>query len=100
MGTLKSLQNRIHGWLPKEPNVAIQKQTNSHKPPITGVQLGIIMVMLGFAGSFLGALDATLGLGLFSGLGVYISIALLIVCIAVAAVTTILRHNKKRNAKT
>jgi hypothetical protein len=94
MKSFKNLEKRVHGWLPKEPNVSIQ-QSSSQKSLITGAPFGILLLILGFAGSFLGALDTTLGLGLFSGFGQYISVMLLFICTTIAAITAILRQNKE-----
>ena len=95
----KHLKYCIQGWLPEELSISSHQQTSSHKAPIAGVRFGILLLILGFAGGFLGVLDAALGLGLFSGVGLYVSVILLVVCIAIAAITAISRYNKKRSAK-
>jgi type III secretory pathway component EscV len=99
MNPLRYLEKRIRGWLPKEPHSSGYHRITNHKSPSIRLQIGIVAFIMGFSGALLGELDVTLGLGLFSGFGLYVFVILLIACITVA-ITIILSHNKKRSAKT
>ena len=100
MKQLQGLEKRIRGWVPEELRISSHQQTENPKNSVIGVRFGILIFVLGFAGALLGGLDAALGLGLFSGFGLYVFITLLFVCITAVAITKILSYNKKRSAKT
>jgi hypothetical protein len=100
MGRKRLFGSWFRGWVPKELKISSHQQTKNPKNPVVGVPFGILILVLGFAGAFLGVLDTALGLGLFSGLGLYVFVIFLVVCITVVAITKILSHNRKRSAKT
>ena len=100
MTNKKEIEQQTRGWIPEELRISSHQQTKNPKNPVAGVRFGILIFALGFAGAFLGGLDTALGLGLFSGFGLYVFFMLLVVCITVVAITKILSHNKKRSAKT
>lgn len=93
MNLKKYLENRVRGWLPKEPHSSGYQRITKHKSPKIGLQIGIVTFIMGFVGGLLGALGHSLGL--FSGLDIYIwPILIGIVTTTVAAVIVIL---KKKN---
>ncbi|XES77137.1 MAG: hypothetical protein ACBZ72_13325 [Candidatus Bathyarchaeia archaeon] len=94
---LRRIESLLRGWLPKEQKIPSLQQTNSHKTSTANIRLGTSILGLGFAGAFLGAADAALGLGLFSGLGGYVSLFIVVACVAAAAFTAVLRHTKKEH---
>ena len=100
MRVKNQLRRRIRGWLPKEPYPSDYQRIANHKSPRIRRQIGIVAFIMGFAGALLGEVDVTLGLNLFSGLGLYVFVIFLIVCITVVAVTVSLSHNKERSVKT
>jgi hypothetical protein len=99
MKTKRNIEQQARGWVPEELRISCQ-QTKKPKISAFGVRVGILIFVTGFAGSLLGSLNAALGWGILSGIGLYVFVVLLVVCIAVAAVVAVLRHNKKRSAKT
>ena len=100
MKTKRNIEQQARGWVPEELKVSSRQQTKKTKTPIASVRLGILIFVMGFAGVLLGEFDASLGLGLLSGFGLYVFVILLVGCISVVAVTVILSRNKKRSAKT
>jgi hypothetical protein len=98
MKNKRNTEQQTRGWVPEELRISCQ-QTKKPKVSAFGVRVGIL-IFVGFAGSLLSGLDNALGWGLLSGIGLYVFVILLIVCYAVAAVVAVLRHSKKRSAKT
>ena len=98
MGIKNALENRVRCWLPEELRILSHRQTRSHKTPIAGIRFGILLLVSSFAGSFLVVLDSFLGL--FSGVGLYVFVAMFVVWIAVAIIIVMLRYSKKRSIKT
>jgi hypothetical protein len=80
--------------VPEELKISCQ-QTKKPKISAFGVRVGILIFVEGFAGSLLSGLDNALGWGLLSGIGLYVFIVFLGVCIAIAAVTAFSRHKRK-----
>ena len=92
----------IQGWLPKEPHLSAYQRTTNHKSPKIGLQIGIVIFVMGFVGGLLGAFGVSLGL--FSGLGVYVSAIIIVVGITIVAATIIIstkqKEKRQRSAKT
>jgi hypothetical protein len=94
----KRLENRIRGWLPKEPHSSGYQQITNHKSPRIRRQIGIVAFIMGFAGGLLGAFG--ISLGLFSGLGMYVwPILIGIVTATVAAVIVIRKKENEERQK-
>ncbi|MCW4009989.1 MAG: hypothetical protein NWF05_05150 [Candidatus Bathyarchaeota archaeon] len=100
MTNKRNTELQTRGWAPEELRVSKYQQTKKPQNPVAGVRFGILIFVMGFAGSLLGSLDAALGLGLLSGIGLYVFVVLLVVCISVVAVVAVLRQSKKRSAIT
>ena len=98
MKTKRNIEQQARGWVPEELRISYQ-QTKKPKISTFRVRVGILIFIMGFAGSLLGSLNSASGWGLFSGIGLYVFVILLIVCYAVATVTVILRYSKERSAK-
>jgi hypothetical protein len=81
------------GWLPREPHSSGYQRTTNHKPPKIGLQIGIVIFVMGLAGGLLGAF--ALSLGLFSALGVYVCAIIIVVGITIVAATIIIRKKQK-----
>jgi hypothetical protein len=99
MKNKRNTEQQSRGWVPEELRISCQ-QTKKPKISAFRVRVGILIFVAGFAGSLLGGLNAALGWGILSGIGLYVFVILLIVCYAVAAITVVLRHSKKRSTKT
>jgi hypothetical protein len=99
MNTLKDLENRLRGWVPKEPSIPSYQKKTSTRVPVANVRFGILLIILSSAGSFLCSLDRALGLGIFSDFVLYVFVVLLIVCISVAVVVAVLRRKKAGDKK-
>jgi hypothetical protein len=93
MNKKKYLENRIRGWLPKEPHSPGYQPKTNHKPPKIGIQIGIIIFIMGFVGGLLGAFASSLGL--FSGFGVYVSVVIIVIGMTIIAATIIIRTKQK-----
>jgi hypothetical protein len=94
MTAKKSLNDQNRGWIPEPFEISSCQQASSKKALID-VRFGVLLLTLAFVGGFLGSADAVLGLGLLSGFGLHVSAVLLVVCIAVAAITVFLRRKKQ-----
>jgi undecaprenyl pyrophosphate phosphatase UppP len=92
MNLKKSLERRVRGWLPKEPNVPSCQRTHNHKAPKIGIQIGIVTFIMGFVGGTLGAMGYSLGL--FLGVEVYVW--LIVIGIVIVAATNLLRTKQKK----
>ena len=86
------INERIRGWLPKEPHSSGYKRTTNHKPPKIGLQIGIVAFVMGLVGGLLGAFAS---LGLFSALVVYVCAIIIVVGITIVAATIIIRKKQK-----
>ncbi len=91
MDMKKNLENRIRGWLPKEPHISSHQQNSGNKAPKIGigVQVGVVVLIMAFAGGLLGAL------GLFSELGRYLSVIVVVVGTTIIAVVNIISAKQK-----
>ncbi len=94
MNPIRYLENRIRGWLPKEPHSASYLSKTRHKPPKIGIQTGAVIFTMGFAGGLLGAFASSLGL--FSGLGVYVSVVIIVIGITIVAASVIIQTKQKK----
>jgi hypothetical protein len=83
----------IRGWLPKEPHSSSYQRITNHKPPKIGLQIGIVIFVMGLVGGLLGAFASSLGL--FSALGVYVYAIIIVVGITIVAETIIIRKKQK-----
>jgi amino acid transporter len=89
----KHLETTNQGWLPEEPNSPSYKRTTNHKTPKIRIQIGVVIFIMGFVGGLLGAFASSLGL--FSGLGVYVSVVIIVIGITIVAATIIIRTKQK-----
>jgi ABC-type antimicrobial peptide transport system permease subunit len=95
---IRYLENRIRGWLPKEPHSSGYQRTTNHKSPRIRRQIGIMAFIMGFAGGLLGAFGVSLGL--FSGLGVYVWPILIGIALAMVAAVIVIRKKNTSEVKT
>lgn len=99
MNLKKYLEERIRGWLPKEPQAPSCQLKTNRKPPKIRTQIWIVAFIMGFAGGLLGAFGVSLGL--FSGLCVYVWPILFGIALAmvVAAVIVIRKKNNQERER-
>jgi len=83
----------VRGWLPKEPHSPSYQPKTNHKPPKITLQIAIVILIMGFVGGLLGAFASSLGL--FSGLGVYVSVVIIVIGITIVAAAIIIRTKQK-----
>jgi hypothetical protein len=89
MNLLRYLENRIRGWLPKEPQAPSCQLKTNRMPPKTKNQVWIVTFVMGFVGGLLGAFGVSLGL--FSGLGMYVWLILICVVLSIVAAAIVIR---------
>lgn len=92
MNLKRYLEERIRGWLPKEPQAPSCQLKTNRKPPKTRTQVWIVTFVMGFVGGLLGAFGVSLGL--FSGLGMYAWLILICAVLSIAAAAIVIRKKE------
>ena len=89
MNVKKSLENRVRGWLPKEPKISSYPQKSGQKESKAGVHVWISLFTFGCVIGLLAALG-------FSELTLYLSIFFVIVGSTIVVVTKIISAKKEK----
>ena len=100
MNLKKSLENRVRGWLPKEPNLPSYRRKNYNKTWRTQQRFVIPFIMGAFIGALSGALYSFIGL---SGLGAFAYFVIIGtatgIAVAVILILTKQKEERQRNAQ-
>ena len=91
MNPKKYLENRIRGWLPKEPNLPIYQRT-TRKTWHIQKRFVTLFLMGAFMGALFGALSSFTGL---SGLGAYIYFMIIGTAMGIVAAAILIRIKRR-----
>lgn len=92
MNLKKYLEKRIHGWLPKEPNLSSYQRTTTQKTLSIQKRFVVPFIMGAFMGALFGALSSFIGL---SGYGAFFYFIIIGTATGIVVAAILIRTKQK-----